>query len=544
MDADVLIAGAGPTGLMLANQLSRRGVRVLIVDRNAGPVLQSRALGVQARTLEIYSHLGIAEQALALGTQATGSNVWAEGRLAAHVPLGAAGRDESPYPYVLVLGQDDNERLLGEALSQQGVGIRWNTELVSLAQESDHVTVTLKNEDGRVHPVTVAWVAGCDGARSRVREMCGIPFPGAAYEHVFFVADVQMTGTMVPDEVNAYLWQKGFHLFFPMRGSDHWRIVGILPPELRGRDDLTFEDVIPSVRQEAGAALAFRECTWFSTYRIHHRHAERFRDRRCFLLGDAAHIHSPVGGQGMNTGLQDAYNLAWKLALVVSGRAHEALLDTYEAERLPVAQRLLETSDRGFSLLVSDRRLAGWFRTRLLPKLMAVAMGVERMQKRAFRAIAQTGIAYPNSPLSQALSRLPGAAPRAGDRFPWLRLKLVPNGPAQDLFQALDDTRFHLLMIGQTSPEGGASRLRDLVCIHEIPSGPENDRELARAGIPRTSFFLLRPDGHVGLTGSELDAAGLERYLAERVHMGNEAASVPSGAASKQATFPTTATVS
>ena len=186
---------------------------------------------------------------------------------------------------------------------------------------------------------------------------------------------------MAPDELNVYLWRDGFHLFFPMRGKDRWRVIGILPPSLRGRDDLTFEQVIPHVRQEAGATLSFQECHWFSTYRIHHRCAERFRDRRCFLLGDAAHIHSPMGAQGMNTGLQDAYNLAWKLALVVKGQADAALLDTYEQERMPVAQRLLRTTDRAFMLVVSDTWLAGLFRTQILARIAAFAMGRERIRK-------------------------------------------------------------------------------------------------------------------------------------------------------------------
>ena len=333
-DTDVLVVGAGPTGLMLANQLARRGVRARIIDRHAGPARESRALGVQARTLEIYSHLGIAEQALDLGTRADGAVLWAQGRRAARVPLGDIGRDLSPYPFLLVLGQDDNERLLGGALRAQGLTVEWNTELVGLTQDADRVTATLKRPDGTRGDVTVAWLAGCDGARSSVRELSGIAFEGAPYEHVFFVADVQATGSMAPGVLNVYLWRSGFHLFFPMRGTDHWRIVGILPPHLRGRDDLKFEEVIPAVRQEAGGGLSFQSCSWHSTYRIHHRRAARFHDRRCFLLGDAAHIHSPVGGQGMNTGLQDAYNLAWKLALVVSGRAGAALLHSYEDERL------------------------------------------------------------------------------------------------------------------------------------------------------------------------------------------------------------------
>jgi 2-polyprenyl-6-methoxyphenol hydroxylase-like FAD-dependent oxidoreductase len=263
MDTDVLVVGAGPTGLMLANQLGRRGVRALIIDRHAGPSLQTRALGVQARTLEIYARLGIVERALELGKRATGANMWVQGRRAARIPFGDTGRGLSPYPFILILGQDDNERLLGDALRDQGMAVRWNTELVGLAQESHEVKAKLKGPDGAIGEVTAAWVAGCDGAHSAVRELSGIAFEGAPYEHVFFIADTQMTGPMVSDEVNIYLWRQGFHLFFPMRGTDHWRLVGILPPDMRGRDELTFEDMIPAVRQEAGTELSFKRVAGF-----------------------------------------------------------------------------------------------------------------------------------------------------------------------------------------------------------------------------------------------------------------------------------------
>jgi 2-polyprenyl-6-methoxyphenol hydroxylase-like FAD-dependent oxidoreductase len=519
MDTDALIVGAGPTGLMLANQLGRRGVRTLIVDRHSGPSLQTRALGVQARTMEIYSKLGIIDRALELGKRGTGANIWAEGRKMARVPLGEAGQSVTPYPFILILGQDDNERIMGDKLRDWGISVQWNTELVGLEQESRHVTAALKLPDGTTRKITAAWVAGCDGARSAVRELCGITFPGAPYEHVFFVADTVVTGTMVADEVNVYLWRSGFHLFFPMRGEDHWRIVGIVPPILRGRDDVTFEHVIPSLRGEAGAGLSFKTCTWFSTYRISHRSASRFRDRHCFLLGDAAHIHSPVGAQGMNTGLQDAYNLGWKLALVVSGQADAALLDSYEEERVPVARRLLNTTDRAFRLVVSDSRLAGLLRTQILARIAAFAMSRERIQRAAFRVVSQTGIHYRTSPLSKSLEGLPTGAPRAGDRFPWLRLKLQANGPVDDLFQKLDDTRLNLIVMGQLSPAEGALDLGDLLRIHAIPVDPFNDAELARAQVPRPSFYLVRPDGHIGLCGVSLDAAAATRYVSEHLRL-------------------------
>jgi 2-polyprenyl-6-methoxyphenol hydroxylase-like FAD-dependent oxidoreductase len=519
MDTDVLVVGAGPTGLMLANQLVRRGVRVVIADRQSGPSLQTRALGVQARTLEIYAKLGIVDQALELGKRGTGANIWAQGRTMARVPLGEAGRNVTPYPFILILGQDDNERIMGDKLRDLGVSVQWNTELVGLEQESGGVTATLKLPGGTNRKILAAWVAGCDGARSSVRELSGITFPGAPYEHVFFVADTEVTGSMVPDEVNVYLWREGFHLLFPMRGKDHWRIVGILPPTWRDRDDVEFEAVIPSLRNEAGAGLAFKRCTWFSTYRIHHRSAARFRDRRCFVLGDAAHIHSPVGAQGMNTGLQDAYNLAWKLALVVNDRAEAALLDSYEEERVPVARRLLNTTDRAFRLVVSDSRLAGLLRTMILARIAAFAMSYERIQRVAFRVVSQTGIHYRKSSLSKSLDGLSGSAPRAGDRFPWLRLKLRANGSVEDLFEKLDDTQFNLIVIGQSLPPAGTMNLGDLLRIHVIPADPVNDVELARTRIPQPSFYLVRPDGHVGLCGVRLDVAAVKRYVSECLHL-------------------------
>ena len=519
MDADVLIVGAGPTGLMLANQLVRRGVRVLIIDRHAGPSLQTRALGVQARTLEIYQKLGIVERALQLGKIATGANMWAQGRRTARVPLGDAGKSVTPYPYILILGQDDNERIMGEKLRELGVSVQWNTELVGIAQEPGKVVATLKLPDGTNGTTTAAWVAGCDGARSAVRELNGIGFPGAPYEHVFFVADVEATGNMVPDEVNVYLWRESFHLLFPMRGKDHWRVVGILPEALREREGVTFEAVVPSLLKEADAGLSFKACSWFSTYRIHHRAASHFRKDRCFLLGDAAHIHSPVGAQGMNTGLQDGYNLGWKLALVVKGEAQATLLDTYEEERLPVARRLLNTTDRAFKLVVSGSWLAGLLRTKILARLAAFGLGINRIQSFAFRTVSQTGIHYRHSSLSQSEDGLAAGAPRGGDRFPWLRLRLQATGALEDLFQAFDDLHFHLIVIGQPVPAEGSLNLGGLLRVHLIPSNPVNDAELARVQIPRPSFYLLRPDGHVGLCGPRLDTAAVKRYVSERLHL-------------------------
>lgn len=318
------------------------------------------------------------------------------------------------------------------------------------------MSATIRRSDGTTSTVEPRWVAGCDGAHSAVRRQNEIAFRGAPYEHVFFVADVRGQGPMEASSFNVFLWGTGFHLFLPLRGEDHWRVVGILPPELRERKDLDFEAVLPSLRKEIGPDFSFQECHWFSPYRVHHRRAERFRIGRCFLLGDAAHIHSPVGAQGMNTGLQDAYNLGWKLALVASGRADDSLLDTYDSERVPVADRLLETTDRAFT-------------------------------------------------------------PRAGDRFPWLRVRFAPGGPVEDLFTKLDDTRFTLLSFGPPARGAVADEPANLLRTIHVPDDPENRAELGRVGVPMPSAYLLRPDGHVGLGGAAIDERALATYFSTRV---------------------------
>ena len=516
VDMDVLIVGAGPTGLMLAAQLARHGVRFTIIDRHSGPAQQTRAMAVHARTLEIYSKLGIADDALALGARGVAANMWTGGRWAARIPIGDMGQGLSPFPFVLMLGQDDNERLLGQKLAEQRIEVAWSTELIRLEQHDAHVTATLKNLDGTTRQIQAAWVAGCDGSRSAVRELNGIGFPGGAYEHTFFVADTVATGRMRANELNVYLSGNGFHLFFPMRGKDRWRVIGMLPKTLHEQAKTSFEEVAPHVRQDALGAVDFHDCLWFSTYRIHHRAAEKFRKGRCFLLGDAAHVHSPMGGQGMNTGLQDAYNLAWKLAYVARSKAGPALLDSYEEERLPVARALLETTDRAFQLVVQDTWLARLLRTRIIGRIAAVAMRFASVRRTAFQTLSQIGIRYARSRLSQNLAGMPKGAPLAGDRFPWLQVQLDPVGPIEDLFQRLDDTRLNLIVVGQSAETvAGEAVNADLVRVHRLTDGAPNDQQLARAGVPPRSFYLLRPDGYVGLCGIELDSAAIRGYLAE-----------------------------
>lgn len=516
LDADVLVIGAGPTGLMLANQLMRQGCRPIIIEKNAGPARETRALGVHARTLEIYSQMGLADRALGLGRKMTGVHLWTNGEDAARLPLGNIGQGMSPFPFVLVLGQDDNERILGDDLRALGVEVQWRHELVGYTEGADGIVAEVRGPDGATSSVRTRWIAGCDGSRSTVRQVAGIEFVGAPYEEVFFVADTEASGSMSVDELNVYLWPEGFHIFFPMRGTNRWRVVGILPEALRGKEGVTFDDVIPSIRKEAGSRLEFSQCNWFSTYRIAHRRAAHFQQGRAFLVGDAAHVHSPVGAQGMNTGLQDAYNLAWKLALVAQGKARDELLRTYAMEREPFADWLLRFTDRAFEMVVSESPVVSRIRTSIAPRMLEAALHSGWVRHFVFRTVSQIGIHYRKSPLSVQDRDAKDGGVQAGDRFPWLHLVLAEGSPPADIFKACEAGRFNLIVMGQDA--GDLSPLRHGgVHVIAVPDTTENRTVLDASGVPLPSFYLIRPDGYVGLAGRQFQSHLVHDWFREKL---------------------------
>ena len=336
--ADVLIVGAGPTGLVLALWLAKLRVRVRIIDKTAEPSTTSRALAVQARTLELYRQLDLADAVVVKGHQVPAVNLWVKGESAARISFESVGSDLTPYPFLHIFPQDRHERLLIERLEALGVKVERHTELVHFAEENNGVTARLRGPDGQEVDCAAAYIAGCDGARSIVREMIGTGFPGGTYRQLFYVADVEAAGPALNGELHIDLDEADFLGVFPLAGQGQARLIGTVRDERTGRaDTLTFEDV--SDRAISHLKVEVEKVNWFSTYHVHHRVTEHFRKGRAFLLGDAAHIHSPAGGQGMNTGIGDAINLAWKLAAVVAGRGGDNLLDSYEAERIGFARR-------------------------------------------------------------------------------------------------------------------------------------------------------------------------------------------------------------
>ena len=509
--ASVLIVGAGPSGLMLTLELCRHGVRPRLVDSGAGPSPLSRAVVVHARTLELLDRHGLAEAFVARGEVARGIGLRVRGRVAATVPLGELGQCISPFPFMLLLSQDQTERLLREALATYRVAVEWDTHLTALSDglAADPLTITLQNAAGVAQTVRPAYVAGCDGAHSAVRHALNIGFPGGTYEQVFFVADAVVEGleaTPAPSRlVQISVGARTFNGFIPMPGG-RTRIIGLLPAGL-APEEATFERLRPAL--EAAEHVRVRTVQWFSTYKIHHRVAAAFRHGPVFLVGDAGHVHSPAGGQGMNTGMGDAVNLGWKLAAVLRGQAPAALLDTYAAERMPFAQQLVATTDRAFMAATRPSGWASWLRTQVLLRLLPWVLRMPFVRRRLFRLGSQTGIAYPNSPLSQGTSPLA----QGGARLPWV---------AGLRYTALRQPGWQLFSVGKPTVAAGRWARQQGLPLTAVAPGPDEVPGL---------LYLVRPDGYVGLMAPAFDQAQFSTY-ARQWGLGAEVNSLASEAVS------------
>ncbi len=475
----MLIAGAGPTGLLLALWLTRLGVRVRTVDPKPGPTTETRAIAVQARTLEFYDQLGLGEDALARGRHAAGLSLWARGHARAGVDLRGAGARLTPHPDIFILTQDQNEALLLAHLTALGGAVEWQTALTDLTQDAGGVTATLERA-GKTEVVRAAYLAGCDGAGSTVRHGLGVPLSGGTYPQRFYVADVSASGPLSEDRVNVSLDDDQFLAFFPMPGKHHWRVVGQVPAGVG--EAITFGTVRPQIDSQRIAQVT--AVHWFSSYRVHHRVADQFQVGRTFLLGDAAHVHSPVGGQGMNTGLGDAANLAWKLAQALGGRP--AALATYGPERRPFAASLVNTTDRIFGGVVDPSPLARAVRTRVIPAALGVLTRPAAVRRLAFLRLSQLLIHYPHSPLSVGRA----GRVRGGDRLPWVLAERGSN------FDALQSLRWQMHVYGTPSPELLAWCAARELPLHAFAFGTA----AGRAGLLQDAPYLVRPDGHVGLT--------------------------------------------
>ena len=505
---DVIIIGAGPTGLSLACQLLRFGIDFVVVEQNEGVTQYSKAIGVQARTLEIYEQLGLSRRAIEDGEIANKVRLLAGGQVRGELQLGNYGKSISPYPYMLMLEQSKNEKLLYELLQSHGKDVLWKTELEGFSQDEAGVSARVKGADG-TQTINARYLVGCDGASSKVRRDLGLSFAGSTFERLFFVADVQIDWELPHDAIQVCLGRNVFTAFFPMKGDKRYRIVGTFPEGADQEDrEVLYDEIEEQIRREAQLPLEISDVKWFSLYKVHSRRVNQFSVRRCFVAGDAAHIHTPVGAQGMNTGIQDAYNLGWKLAYVIKGYAGRRLLETYNDERLPNAKRLLETTDRLFELGAGSNWLLSLIRTTIFPPLAGFVASLDSVRKRMFPLISQTGISYRNSSLSDHTSA-GSFKVKAGDRMPYLTLE------GKSIYENLRAPGFHLLRFSSDMSETDLTspvevEYRDMLDYQIFGLNPIV-RELF--GMDKTFHVLLRPDNHIAFISPGASLSGAMAYL-------------------------------
>jgi 2-polyprenyl-6-methoxyphenol hydroxylase-like FAD-dependent oxidoreductase len=504
-DPEVLIIGAGPTGLVLALWLTRLGVRVRIVDKTTEPGTTSRALAVQARTLELYRQIGLVNAVIERGRKTMAVNLWVAGKKTAHAVFGEMGAGLSPFPYALIFPQDEHERLLIERLAERGVQVERQTELQGFEGAGGRVVARLKRPDGTSEKCEAAYLAGCDGAHSTVRQAMQYGFPGGVYAHLFYVADVEASGAALNGELHVALDRTDFLAVFPLKGVGRARLIGTVREEAEHQhENLSWNDVSKRVIEWVRIDVA--QVNWFSTYHVHHRVADHFRKGRAFVLGDAAHIHSPVGGQGMNTGIGDAVNLAWKLAAVLRRRADASLLDSYEPERIAFARRLVATTDQAFTGVTSSGAMARLIRLHLVPLLIPLFFALKAVRRLMFRTVSQTAVNYRGSSLSEGRA----GTVYGGDRLPWVKTKV--NGVDSDNFAPLTSLDWQVHVYGDAAPDIRTVCEGRKLPLHVFPWGPE----MSRAGLRRNAVYLVRPDGYVAMADPAGSAAAVTSYLDAR----------------------------
>ena len=492
---DVLVVGAGPTGLMAGLVLTRRGVPVVVVDQKEGPTRESRALAVQARTMEIYDQLGLADQVL------TGAYPALQMQIGTDPPLGGISiarlqRGETRFPGMQIFEQSANEQLLSRSLAAAGTDVLWRHRLIDLiddaGQTQGQVMALLDGPEGLVR-VRARWCIGADGARSAVRRELDIPFEGVTDDATFWVADLRGVRGLPDNSMAARFGDATFAVAFPLGPAGHTRLVALAP-----RDDIGQQEALAAARADLG--LTYDGVDWFSSYRVHHRVATVFRKGSIFLAGDAGHVHSPVGGQGMNTGLQDAHNLALLLADVRQGRLGTAALDRYEQERRPVAVMLVKVTDRLFGFVGRRNRRTALLRRRvsaigahLAPRLLSTRFG-----RRIGGYLGQYRIRY-------HFAAKKGPAPAwAADPAVGLRLPPVPGNhvPLRTL-------------AWQVHTYGTQAARPDLPAWiegpHHFPADPKGRLQAGR-------LYLIRPDGYIAallpLHSGHVNDADLRHALA------------------------------
>ncbi len=510
MKTDVIIVGAGPTGLSLACQFIRYGVDFVILDKRETTTPHSKAIGVQARTLEIYEQIGLADKLIEQGAIAGKARMVVGGEVRGEVEFGEIGKGLSPYPFILMVEQGKHEKILYDFIKANGRDVLWNAEQTGFTQDETGVKATVKNANGETKTIEAKFLVGCDGAKSLVRHTLGLTFEGSTFERMFYVADVQIDWKFSHDAGHVFLLKNSLLAFFPMMGEKQYRIVGTFPEEFaKDEGEVLYEEIEKRIKHDAQLELNITDVNWFSTYKVHTRRVNKFSEGRCFLAGDSAHIHTPAGAQGMNTGIQDGYNLAWKIWLVLQGKADAKALETYNEERLENAKNLLETTDRMFEFVASPEWLISYLRTHIFPYIARFAFNLDAVKNFVFPRVSQIGINYRHSSLSRHTSD-ENFKIKAGDRMPYFPV----NGTS--IYDKLHQPKFHLLIFSdarmdfQTLRTELESQYAEFIDFNIIPLSPQVAEVF---GVDDSFNVLLRPDNYVGFISTKTSCSDLKAYL-------------------------------
>ncbi len=536
-EVDVLIAGAGPVGMALAAEMARHGVRPRIVDKTGGTKTISKALILHVRTQEVFDAMGIVGEAKARSVPMTNVQIHAYGRRIGQWDF--TGVIDSPHPHPIILGQDRTEKILEEHLGSLGVAVEWNTEAIAYSQDDDGVSVRLRDLDGREAQVRAKYLVGCEGAHSMTRKTSGLEFPGDAYTGEQFIqSDCKIRWELPRGSNYLFLTDVGYLMVIEMPDEIVRIFISLPDPDPSINDSPTLEDIRSNLARLTGFDVQLTDPVWLARYRTSHRRAPSFRKGRAFLAGDAGHIHVPIGGQGMNTGLQDAFNLGWKLAAVIKGEARPSLLDTYDAERVPVADRLLSGTDRAYRFVLHPGDMMKHAVRTFGPFVISTGTAQETFVK----TLEEVNINYRNGPLSEDHGGSHG--PAAGDRaLDGVAVRLTDKATVR-LFDVIRDVRWSVLLFAGPDPTDGTlerfgalartvhSRFVRSVGVHLVVShGPLPDDTSDHAellldregflhekyGVRQPFLYVIRPDWYIGFRGrgdaSEKLLAYLERNL-------------------------------
>lgn len=539
----VLVVGAGPTGLTLANELARHGVVPRIIDRTPQPATTSRALVVQPRTLEIFDDLGVVDRAIAAGTSASSLTItFGENTVEVDFAGQLTGpQNHTAYPEPRTLSQTDTERILTASLAEHGVEVERGVALTDVTQDGESATVSLRKADGTIEALQCQWVIGCDGAHSAVRKASGIPFSGDTYRDEFIMADAELDWKLPHGGLYGFPSPAGIFAAFSMPGTNRYRIFGNFPPGPDGPSaeysEPTHEEFQAMVDERVPFPATVVKEYWVTRYRVHSRTVPRYREGRIFLVGDAAHVHSPAGAQGMNTGIQDAYNLGWKLAFVVRGLSDESLLDSYQAERHPIGVQLLKTTDRLFSVFGGQNPLARLARGRVAPVLARRVLTRDWVRRRFIGLLAQLRLHYPGSPLNAEDGSGWHDAPAPGDRA--READVTIDGQPGRLYDVFRGTHHTVLLFtgvdDDARPAVELCRIADqleqrypglvkarVVSTERFADHPATLGDPTRSahrqyGMTTSGAFVIRPDKYIGYRGRPVDADRLTADLDRRL---------------------------